>query len=187
MPAGPQPGGRNPPCRPAIARRKPCRPKAAPYTVPALAGTVPAAGSGGGTPGDYAGRATAPTFACRAGRMPHDTRRPPPPCRAVNRRHHTPCLQLQARAGPPDRVTLKRAASGIRAGQARHRFRASREARFSRPRPKPSAKRRTTSAGRHVTIRGIRREYMAAGKQGGRPRAFARGRSRPRRRTMRIR
>ena len=67
--------------------------------------------------------------------------------RAVNRRHHTPCLQLQARAGPPDRVTLKRAASGICAGQVRHRFRASREARFSRLRPKPSAKRRTTSAG----------------------------------------
>ena len=107
--------------------------------------------------------------------------------RAVNRRHHAPCLQLQARAGPPDRVTLKRAASGICAGQARRRFRASREARFSQPRPKPSAKRRTASAGRHVAIRGIRREYMAAGKQGGRPGAFARGRSRPRRRTMRIR
>ena len=107
--------------------------------------------------------------------------------RAANRRHHTPCLQLQARAGPPDRATLKRAASGICAGQARHRLRASREARSSRPRPKPSAKRRTASAGRHVTIRGIRREYMAAGKQGGRPGAFARGRSRPRRRTMRIR
>ena len=77
-----------PPCRPAIARRKPCRPKAAPYTVLALAGTVPAAGSGGGTPGDHAGRATAPTFACRAGRMPHGTRRrrppPPMPCRPAD-------------------------------------------------------------------------------------------------------
>ena len=73
-----------PPCRLAIARRKPCRQKAASYTVLALASTVPAAGSGGGTPGDHAGRVTAPTFACRAGcRTTRAGAGRRPPCRAA--------------------------------------------------------------------------------------------------------